>query len=103
MKKTKRNQPQTSLYMLNNDCKKCFRNEVEKSPFIQDLYQAKGYTLVSVKGSIPYLLRMTDIIELGINNTFEEQAHDEQKCIFSDYFSDIKTILGMFAKMRDNV
>lgn len=88
-------------HVLDNDCKTCVRNVMAQSPLIQDLYGAKRYTLVSVKGSIPYLLNMTDIIEQGIAKAFGEASDENQKIVFSEYFSDIKTILSMFKRMED--
>ena len=44
---------------------------------------------------------MTDIIEQGIAKAFGEASDENQKIVFSEYFSDIKTILSMFKRMED--
>ena len=88
-------------HVLDNDCKMCVRNVMAQSPFMQDLYRAKGYTCVSIKGSIPYLINMTEIIEMGISKTFGEVSDENQKIVFAEYFSDIKTILEMFKRMKE--
>ena len=88
-------------HVLDNDCKTCVRNVMAQSPLMQDLYGARGYTLVSVKGSIPYLINMTEIIEMGIAKAFGDASDENQKIVFAEYFSDIKTILQMFKRMKD--
>lgn len=85
---------------LNEDCRECVRNSMAKSPFMQDLYNAKTCTLISLKNSIPYLKEMTKIIKEHLLSTATD---DRGKAIFSDYSTDIMTLLDMFGKMRKNV
>lgn len=88
-------------HVLDDSCKECVRKVMTKSLLMQDLYHAKGYTLVSLNGSIPYLKAMTTIIEEGIKKTLGDISDDEQNVVFADYFSDIRTLLNMFKHMKD--
>ena len=90
-------------HVLDDDCKMCVRRVMARSPLMQDLHDAKGYSLVSIKGSLSYLLSMTEIIETGIGEAFGEMSDEEQKVVFADYFRDIKTILELFKRMKDGV
>ena len=88
------------VHVLNEDCRTCVRDSMAKSPFMQDLYNAKTIKLVSIKGSIPYLKAMTKVIAEGVLSI---ATNDDEKTIFSDYITDIITMLDMFENMRKDV
>jgi hypothetical protein len=88
------------IQVLNEDCRTCVRQQIAESPFMQDLYNAKAYTMISLKGSIPYLKEMTNIIKEHLLST---ATSDRGKAIFSDYSTDIMTLLDLFTNMRKNV
>lgn len=97
----KKNKKDTKVVqVLNDDCRMCVRQQIAESPFMQDLYNAKAYTMISLKGSIPYLKEMTNIIKEHLLSTATD---DRGKAIFSDYSTDITILLDMFANMRKNV
>ena len=82
MKKKKKTEK--IYHVLDDDCKMCVRKVMARSPLMQDLHDARGYTLVSLKGSLPYLLNMTEIIEIGIGKAFGDVSDEEQNVVFAD-------------------
>lgn len=87
-------------HILHDDCRTCVRDVLKESPFVKDLYDSKSFKLVSLRGSLPYLIEMTKVIG---EHLIEASNNDNEKVIFSDYISDIQTMLLMFNNMKNDV
>lgn len=85
------------IHTLSDDCRSCAREIIGNSPLVRDLYEARGYTLLSVRSSTAYLLKMTEVIADFVAGTTDD---DKQKALFDEYFTDVKTIISMYGRMR---
>lgn len=89
------------IHTLNEDCRECLKARNLKMPIVKEMAEGCNVTCLKLNGSLPYIKKMTDVVEVFVTGISEEHGDKNQQKTMQEYFADVRHIIEFYEKMRN--